>query len=413
MIFSSFGRAPPIRPQNRRGDAGRSEKGWFFMASISTSSNGTRTVQFVGQDGKRRSIRLGKVPLKTAEEVRRRVEYLLAANVSGTAPDGDTMKWLASIGDGLHARLAAVSLAKEREAVAKAKLKPFIDAYIAGRTDAKPQTLLNLTMFGDRLVAFFGPDRDITTIKRSDADAWLVHLKGAYAPATVGRTVKGARQLFKAACRADLLPRNPFEDLKAGAPPDKDRQCFITQEDTARVLEACPDYQWRLIVALSRYGGLRCPSEHLALTWPDVDWERERFRVTSPKTEHHEGKGERWVPIFPELRPYLEEAWERAPEGAVHVITIKRDAKQNLRTRFMKIIRRAGLTPWPKLFQNLRASRETELAERFPMHVVCVWLGNSQLIAAKHYLQVTEEHFERAAKSGAVGVQKAVQQPAA
>lgn len=30
------------------------------------------------------------------------------------------------------------------------------------------------------------------------------------------------------------------------------------------------------------------------------------------------------------------------------------------------------------------------------MHVVCQWIGNSQAIAAKHYLQVTDEHFERA-----------------
>src|SRR5262249_8493920 len=156
------------------------------------------------------------------------------------------------------------------------------------RTDAKPQTILNLRMFGDRLLAFFGADRDVATIKRSDADAWAIYLKAKYAPATVGRTIKGARQLFKAACRADILNRNPFEDLKAGAPPDKDRQYFVSQEATQRVLDACPDHEWRLIVALSRYGGLRCPSEHAALEWTDVDWERDRFRVTSPKTEHHE-----------------------------------------------------------------------------------------------------------------------------
>ena len=30
---------------------------------------------------------------------------------------------------------------------------------------------------------------------------------------------------------------------------------------------------------------------------------------------------------------------------------------------------------WPKLFQNLRSRRETELAEQFPMHVVCSWIG--------------------------------------
>ena len=39
------------------------------------------------------------------------------------------------------------------------------------------------------------------------------------------------------------------------------------------------------------------------------------------------------------------------------------------------------------------------------MHVVCRWIGNSQPIAAKHYLQVTDEHFSRA-------VHLSVQQPA-
>ena len=174
-----------------------------------------------------------------------------------------------------------------------------------------------------------------------------------------------------------------------------------------QVLEACPDAEWRLLFALSRFGGLRCPSEHLALTWSDVDWERDRFRVTSPKTEHHEGKGGRWVPIFPELRPYLEEAFELATEGAVFVINRYRDRNSNLRTQLNRIIRRAGLEPWPKLFHNLRASRETELAETFPVHVVCAWIGNTERIAAKHYLQVTEDHFAlaitkmEAQKSGA------------
>jgi hypothetical protein len=46
----------------------------------------------------------------------------------------------------------------------------------------------------------------------------------------------------------------------------------------------------------------------------------ERFRVVAPKTEHLDG-GERWVPLFPELRPYLEDAFELAAPGTVHVIT--------------------------------------------------------------------------------------------
>jgi hypothetical protein len=69
--------------------------------------------------------------------------------------------------------------------------------------------------------------------------------------------------------------------------------------------------------------------------------------------------------------------------------------------------------PWPRLYQNLRSSRETELAESYPIHVAAEWLGNSPKTALAHYTQVTEEHFQRAAKSGAEGVQKPVQQPAA
>ena len=75
------------------------------------------------------------------------------------------------------------------------------------------------------------------------------------------------------------------------------------------------------------------------------------------------------------------------------------------------------LTPWPKPFHNLRASRETELAATFPLHVVCEWIGNSERIADRHYLQVTDEHFETAAggaaKSDANALQNAVQTAAA
>jgi hypothetical protein len=52
----------------------------------------------------------------------------------------------------------------------------------------------------------------------------------------------------------------------------------------------------------------------------DLDWERERLRVTSPKTEHHAGKASQVVPVFPELRPFLEQAWETAEEGQEFVV---------------------------------------------------------------------------------------------
>jgi hypothetical protein len=39
------------------------------------------------------------------------------------------------------------------------------------------------------------------------------------------------------------------------------------------------------------------------------------------------------------------------------------------------------------------------LAQSYPLHVVCAWIGNTERIAAKHYLQVTEDYFTLAAKT--------------
>ena len=59
------------------------------------------------------------------------------------------------------------------------------------------------------------------------------------------------------------------------------------------------------------------------------------------------------MPIFPELRPYLEEVFDHAEPGSEYVITRYRKSNVNLRTQLLKIIGRAGLVPWPKLWQNL------------------------------------------------------------
>ncbi len=374
------------------------------MASISKSGNGLRTIQFVGGDGKRRSIRLGKVTQRQAEAVKYRVESLNAAMISKCPLDGDTAAWVAGIGDDLADKLAAVGLIPRR---ASSQLGEFLSSYITGRSDIKPRTRINLEACKARLVEFFGESKALNDISQGDADDWVIWLKGQYASGTTGRTIKRAKQFFKAAVRSRLIPSSPFADVKGSAVTDQTRRFFVTQDVTAKVLDACPDAEWRLIVALARYAGIRIPSELLLLEWSDVLWDQGKFRVRSPKTEHHEGKGERWVPIFPELRPYLEAAFEAAAEGAVHLVGRRNDGV-NLRTRLLRIIRRAGCTPWPKLFVNLRSSRETELVATYPLHVVCAWLGNSELIAQKHYLQVTDDDFAHAAGMHQA-VQKAVQ----
>lgn len=383
------------------------------MASIVNDAGGQRRIVFMAPDGNRKTIRLGKVTSRTAQEIKSKVERLVAATGANVSLDLETAQWIGGLGDKLAAKLAAAGLIPKQRA---AKLGDYLDAYVTRRTDIKPRTRINLIACKVRLTEFFGADKPLRDITPGDADAWLLFLRERYANGTAGRTVKRAKQFFRAAVRDRLLSSNPFDDVKPPSQANESRKFFVTREMADAVLQSCPDAEWRLIFSLCRFGGLRCPSELLFLKWGDVDWERERILIHSPKTEHLEGGGERWLPMFPELRSALEETFEAAEPGTVHVINRYRDGNQNLRTQLGRIIRRAGLKPWPKLFHNLRATRETELAADFPLHVVCTWIGNTAMIAQKHYLQVPDSYFQRAsqsgAKSGSLLAQKAAQSPA-
>ena len=365
------------------------------MASISyNKNNGHRMIQFTSADGKRKTIRLGKCSERQAERLKEHVENLAESLFTGQAVEDETRRWVIKLDTAMTDRLARVGLVRRWE---RATLQAFIDGYIESRTDVKPWTTKKYRSTRHVLIKFFGKNKSLRDITPGDADEWRLHLlnKGL-AENTVRKHTAVVKLFFNAAVRKHLIPTNPFAELKATIQPNPSRFYFITREEADKVLEACPDAEWRLIFALSRYGGLRCPSEHLGLRWGDIDWERERINVRSPKTEHHAGRESRVIPLFPELKPYLEEAFELAEPGTEFVITRYRDAKSNLRTQLQRIIRRAGLEPWPKLFQNLRSTRQTELEETFPSHVVCEWIGNSRAVAAKHYLQVTEDHFLKA-----------------
>jgi hypothetical protein len=136
------------------------------------------------------------------------------------------------------------------------------------------------------------------------------------------------------------------------------------------------------------------------------------MRVHAPTQENDESGGERWIPLFRELVPLLEEAFEHAEAGAVHFITRYRDTSANLRTGLNRIRRRAGLENWERPWHNLSATRHTELSAEFPLHVVCARMGNMLDVAAE-YIQVKKEDLQRGAKSGAVAVHFPLQQVAA
>ena len=378
-------------------------------------------VQFAIDD-ERRTVRLGKIPEKSARTWLHRIEALVACKVGGIPFDADLAGWLRDLPEDAHGRLAAVGLVAGRQAVEVVTLQALCDAFTtravvkAGTAAAYKQTL-------DSLLTFYGAEKPITAITVESADEWRAWVAtdregkssrttkrtttdNRLAPATVAKRVNVARCLFGRAVRWEWLTKNPFGILRAGSQANPARSHYVGLETIDAVLEACPNLQWRMVVALCRLAGLRCPSEVGALTWGDVNWEKGRLVVRSPKTEHHGGEhAVRVVPIVPDLRAMLDEAFHRPDADPLFVVPMaaQRGAGANLRTTLEKVILRAGCKPWPRLFQNLRSSCVTDWVQRYPAHEAAAWAGHSPAVAAEHYLMGRDHHFADAVAGGLQG----------
>ncbi|WP_145117069.1 tyrosine-type recombinase/integrase [Botrimarina mediterranea] len=377
------------------------------MASVITEStkSGRKRyrVAFRDEHGVRKAIRLVGVSKRDAGEIASKVQAIMSARISGAPLANAVAEWVAGIGDELHSKLAAAGLCQTRR---NATLTAFIDGLIAEwearEGNAKPaaRTLINWKAARRKLSDYFVEDPKLSALTPEQAKGWRVWLTEMHASATVAAHVKRAKQFFREAVERGYLQTSPFEGLVAGDDSNAERKAYVSVDDVQKLIDVAPDAEWRLMIALARYGGLRTPSETLRLRWTDIDWEAGVMRVTSPKTAK-QGKASRVVPLFEELLPYLLDAREVRPESEF-CISRYRDRESNLRTQMARLIDRAGLQAWPRLWHALRASRATDLADRFPSHVGAEWLGHTEEVARRNYRTVTAEHLAMARGEGGV-----------
>ncbi len=330
------------------------------------------------------------------EEYARFIERLSISADTGSDLDRKTAAFIQDLPDEVAEKLQSVGLIATTRRLTLGELwEACFDSL-----DCKWSTIKTYQSVEKRFFRFFNRDAlaDLTT--KESVSKWLLwceHSEG-YAEATVAGCHQRASAVFNWAVKHDVLSKNPFNGVPRPSFVNEASRLFIPVEWYQLLLEACPDQTWRTLLSLCRFGGLRNPSETLLLRWEDVDWDRRRLLIHSPKTEHHIGKSERVIPIFPEIMVELERQFEEADEGGSPFVIAKPSCRSsaNLRTQFKRIIFRAGLDPWPTLFQNLRRSRDIELSRDYPAFVAAAWMGHSPTVAAKHYLFPTDGDFARA-----------------
>ena len=349
------------------------------MASLYIDKRGYYEIQYLcRRTGKRPKIRLGTKNERESKRMHEKIEDLINAINNGITISDECLTWLKKVERSkLFADLLKLGLTgKLSFQINATDLNSFLNDYIETRASYKQSTLKNLRTAANLLLAFFGNEKKVSEVTPADGENFFHYLKKqAYAPATISRAMRRAITFFKFAQKSKILVDNPFSGIKLPKQTNRARMQFIDRPTIQKVLDHCPSTQWKLIVCLARVGGLRIPSELVGLTWNCIHWDKETMTVLSPKTEHIEGGAFREIPLFPEIKSLLKEALKDAPKGE-KMIFPKIFTATNLRRGLTRIIENAGIPVWTKLFQNLRASRASELANEYPAAQIKSWLGN-------------------------------------
>lgn len=151
---------------------------------------------------------------------------------------------------------------------------------------------------------------------------------------------------------------------------------------------------WKIFVqAIVDRVEMNKPLDRKILEWlSSLSTEQRISIVGSSKTEHHDHRQIRIVPLFPEIERELLKLYAEPTETQYVFPELRADS--NLRTTLLKIIQRAGLKPWPKIWQNLRSSAATDFARSVPSHVAASICGHTEEIAKEHYWTVGDQDLD-------------------
>ncbi len=326
------------------------------------------------------------------DEIARIIEKILLAEKKGEYLDRHSRMFIENAPYDLKRRFVKAGFSDAKKYVTINDAWAEFIAWKNSQVCASTQLIWKL--IGDRLFALFDKDLEVNSITPSDAKHARETLAKDYSEATIATTIGRFRTFWSWTVEKSYADNNVFLGVRKGSDVNRSKDFQIPREWTERILEACPSQTWRTLFSFWRIGGLR-QQEPLLIKWNHVDWERKRIVVPSPKTSRYEGREERVIPMFPSIEKELEESRKNAPRNEAYVIYENR--RRGFDSGFKRILYWAGLDPWPKLFQNMRSSRENDLIEEgFPPHVVGAWIGHTSRVQERHYLRTLDSFFQRA-----------------
>ena len=286
------------------------------------------------------------------------------------------------------------------------------------------------------LVEHFGDGRDMNTITLADASTFIDRLAAGQlqaarrtsqqydlSPQTVRLHIRNLKAIYGWAITFELVKSNPFAKFDGSSRPG-DEKHYITLGEFRQMYGAVPRLGWptakvdgwQLFLALLRLAGLRreaartLPWSGYATDsdgkrhWIGVDWDRHRICVVGNCKGSRRSLRYREVPVRPLLFRILRKAYESSPARFQHPQSCRSDsicgvAPHNLTRLGKSIVAKAGLKPWPKLYQAMRSSCENDHKMRGVAEATySAWLGHSPTVSRRHYTSPTDSEFAAAAR---------------
>jgi len=372
------------------------------MATLQVRRNGTYEIQFWDEYRRRRTITLSgrKYTERTARILQDAVRVLIYEKVNDVAvPHRKTREWIESAPLEIREKLARFNLCQVSSRHAVTELwSMFLDEY-GFNAESTRKTYVHAR---ERFFMFFKPNEMIDRLTKDQMEEWKAFLlaTGKYGQPTIAGTIRKAKTVFNWAKKQKWIIVSPLAGVSEGNFRNPSRNREVTMVEYHRLLDACPCQEWRVIITLARVGGLR-PCEIMVLRWSDIGIGENggRFRVFSPKLNPHEHLREREVPLFAKVLEELDKLrLTLGSEGQEYIINRYSNREMvNLVQPFTMIAIRAGIGQIVRPFDNMRASRATEVERDYGAKAESVWLGHSIEEAKKSYLMVTEEVYAAAA----------------
>ncbi len=243
------------------------------------------------------------------------------------------------------------------------------------------------------LIAVIG-NKFIHEITKVDADIFVNCMVEKVAKTTLNIYLRQLKWSFSRSVIYDLIPYNPFQNVKQIIVPDKLRP-NITEDDISKLISTMDD---PFMIRLTKFAFLTAMrlSEIINLQWSDLDFEKNTILIQNKSNFVTKTRKNREIALTPSIRDLLTKSLGSQNENVVRFRNPEfyvfgnrngfRFTPNYISHKFKKYVRKSELDP-KICFHVIRHGSLTAMSlNGMPIHVLQEIAGHSEISTTEKYL---------------------------